>query len=418
MGRNKIGTYKPVFCLFLCAAVLITGCGANKDKDTADTGAATYEVVDAEYPNLDDVDFSAGEYLAGYDDPYYLAGSHAFAETEEGAYYICFGRLMFYDKETKQVVYVCDRPDCSHDVSSCNAYVEEAEQLYYYAGKLYVLNSGLRLWQISKDGSSRASMYKLVDTISAPDGFSSALLLHRGYVYYTLCIAGTGEQTQTLYRRRLEKNAEPEVVYEYTGYDVTMDQIKGWQSEVYFRRLSLGSAGGVVYDMDLCCYNTEDGTVEETGADLVRNYAVTEDAVYFLKNNDLYRMDKKKKKEKKILSLNMEADLCYDGKYLYADNWEGCNWMAEDSEDEDYNAYQDRKIYVFTADGELADTISYPYGGRNYFGQEQLFSAYVMMGEEGAGDEETGVRILDKDKIGTGSYETEIVSIKTSFAVY
>lgn len=419
MGHNRTYTYRSVFCFFICMTALLAGCGTDKDTDkgTADMETATYKEVDAEYPDLDDMDFSSKDYLAGYDDPYYLTSNHTFAETEEGAYFMGLGRLMFYDKEMKQMTYVCDRPDCNHHTHGCNAYFEAAEEVYYYAGQLYVLDFGnLILYQVSKDGSRRAHMYKLVDTLSdASEGYSYDLMLHRGYAYYSVCIGGQREQTQTLYRRKLEKDAEPEVVYEYTGYDVSMDRLQGWRSEVYFRRLSAISTGGADYEMVLCRYNTEDGTVEEMDADLVRNYAVTEDAIYFMKNNNLYRLDKETGKETEIFNINMEAALCYDGTYLYVDNCEGCSWMTDSDNYDNENdpAYQERQIYVFTADGEMVDVISYPYAGGSFFGKKQLFTWYWS-----SGDEEIGLRILDKDRIGTGSGEPELVSIKCSAAVW
>ncbi|MCR5636250.1 MAG: hypothetical protein K6F76_03600 [Clostridiales bacterium] len=116
----------------------------------------------------------AGEYsfTPGQDDDICLSFYNNIAVAEGGYYFTTFEHHMLYyfDKATKKVVPVCNRPECSHDSTDCNAYIGEIQHypgLWYYDGKLYVLGykSGIMgLYTVSKDGSEHSRLCDLSET--------------------------------------------------------------------------------------------------------------------------------------------------------------------------------------------------------------------------------------------------------------
>lgn len=78
--------------LIAAAAVLLLSCGKNKDKTTM----------------ADKVSMSGG-----------------IAYSQHGVSFFKNNKMLYYvDKESGKKIYLCDKPNCTHDNKDCNAYVE------------------------------------------------------------------------------------------------------------------------------------------------------------------------------------------------------------------------------------------------------------------------------------------------------
>ncbi len=92
--------------------------------------------------------------------------------------------IMYTDKKTGAVMPLCGKPECTHDSSSCNAYIgEDVLRMQMYDGALYCVlaNSVLRM---EPDGTKRETVctvdYRLIHSYTS-DPF---VQIHRGYLYY------------------------------------------------------------------------------------------------------------------------------------------------------------------------------------------------------------------------------------------
>ncbi len=63
----------------------------------------------------------------------------SFCKTEDGYYLQSDGLLYFMDSTTGKMIVVCNKPECSHNDSDCNAWIN-SPFLSYYQGKLYYGN--------------------------------------------------------------------------------------------------------------------------------------------------------------------------------------------------------------------------------------------------------------------------------------
>ena len=176
-------------------------------------------------------------YNAETDYPYMFPAmdtEKAITPSEDG-YYFRLGDFLFYmDAESKEVVPLCNRPDCQHlkekspsEIWKCNAYMGQTmfSQIQYYDAKLYCTSSFSKEKMISSialsdfltEVSADSAYRETIAPIKSGTG-SSAFYIHRGYLYTALNSTETDGKTPRfeLNRVSLEKvgKEEPEVLFE------------------------------------------------------------------------------------------------------------------------------------------------------------------------------------------------------------
>lgn len=102
--------------------------------------------------------------------------------TDTGYYILSFPLLYYMEQDSSQPIPLCNQPNCMHNDSSCNAWIQGIDLLLLYENKLYYTTpKGLEtaFMSIGLDGEVRKELF------SIPIGeFCSEILIHRGKVYY------------------------------------------------------------------------------------------------------------------------------------------------------------------------------------------------------------------------------------------
>lgn len=193
---------------------------------------------------------------------FYLSGAQGtpLAESKKFYYFIRDGRyLSSKNKETGEIVSLCNKPDCTHDEnelnedgsSNCNAYISSAHTLDYYHGKLYLRDSNSKVYEIDSSGTTRKELLSLEKSISF-------MMVHRGYLYISTTDYVLGEEEYTeeqmqemsyrVERYRLDQwNGKSEMVYEKKGEWGQINAMFAYGSRVYF--IVSGSAGTIIYNL-------------------------------------------------------------------------------------------------------------------------------------------------------------------------
>ena len=172
---KRIVTVLLVLCMIIGLAPALSGCGVNHEFKSPEY-----------YADLPDT------YVEGADYPYsFLVGSGGpFITPADGGYYFLAGNyLCFLDGETLDAVPVCNRPDCRHNDTDCNAYFDVGWMPFIqaYEGDLFIST------QTSTNGEMSAELYvvdpdtcKREKICKIPHAFGSnywQYMLHRGYLY-------------------------------------------------------------------------------------------------------------------------------------------------------------------------------------------------------------------------------------------
>lgn len=299
------------------------------------------------------------------------------AESEQGYYFSNDCYLYFADKETLEPVIVCNKPNCRHNLETdpekkaeCNAYVEDGiPNLMYYDHHLYYIATArpdpqkiiYYLRKLEVDGTFIEDVYQF-------PAWPAALIMHRGYIYYSYGDYDAQEMggvytTFRLARASLTDKKEQilhineyispyvstitaagkYVYFDSTGYTVTGDQFDpttgdGMISKYY-------------------CFNTQTESItemEEKEGATPSEPTITKDSLlrcfwYFNyedeRNRVLYRSDLEGKGLEEIFRVDPTTyNLLWDETYFYVDNWP----MIVNARKEDVT----RTIQVYTQDFE------------------------------------------------------------------
>lgn len=408
MHRNRT----KMVAIFLSMIFLLTAC-SSADKSTAE--------------NIQGSDPADGEYQSDFQNGL-VAGS------PEGYYFFHLSDIdymYFFDRNTKQVVPLCGKADCSHDSSDCDAYfpaeIFRTRDIKYSGGYLYMLGLSeanadeWALYRISRDGSSREKVMKLCTAASWDSQYLASdipcFMLQDGYIYYSHSDTDNApEFTATMYRAPLKGNMEPEILWEGNGYNNSIRYIKAIGNKVYFEVSAYEDADYTKKCWELFCYDRETGKTEsvldgkDVGAILENRTIVYGDG----SGTVVYDMDTGE--ETRVLD-TFCAPIHFDGTYLYFDEWAGLfefddvegDEDDEDDEDEKTSVFDNRTIYVYDLDYNLVDKIVVPGRGSVFYGGDcdYLFADFVDSDEDI--DE---LRALDKSQIGTGKHEWITISVK------
>ncbi|MGN0551434.1 MAG: hypothetical protein ACI4I4_06290 [Acutalibacteraceae bacterium] len=347
---------------FLC--ILLIVCSLTACKNGAENTEQNEKESIAELTG-----FSLENFNIETDDQSFFGYYHQMASTENGYYY--FGGdwgdfLYYFDKESKQAVPLCNKPDCEHNQNypDCNAYFDNIQYeryygIFYYNSSLYLLGgdgeyncTGLYLYKISSDGTKRECVRLLRDFGSEFRSMKIEFMMHKGKGYFVY----SSDSKTELYSFDIEdKNSEL----------VKIDEAEGAYPEFY--RL-IGCEDGISYqyfgykDKDMKNFSggikiyLPGNKPEMVVKDAVKPYTIANGNIYYETADGLKMYSLKTKTVSDVETKNNANSPNYDGNYFY---------LYDVTLDNEYT------IYIYDKDMKFIDSVKAP--GSLYFGDENYF---------------------------------------------
>lgn len=314
---KKIGM---VVCMAASIILALTACGKNegetsKMESLVDKGneeklpeCVPFMTDPKEFVKVKDNQ----DYNEQTDDEYTL--SRIFAANDDYVFGVSGSQFAkVFDKETRTLAYLCNRPDCQHNSDECNAHLDDYSDIQYYDGDLYynvteyemsgdeIINEQICLYKMDIESQEKEKVCELAkihhaDMVEMSGGaginYNIVWTIHRGYVYFAYGIGTSGLKDNTMYnnmsncvsRMRMDGTGERENLMLLKRNMVEAISFEGHGSYMYFMDPDVDAD----MDGDLYRYNTESNVVEQLPIDGIgpANYAIYENKIYHVKNND------------------------------------------------------------------------------------------------------------------------------------
>lgn len=382
-----------IITLIITAALLLTSCSKAKPDINTESGTGAYCS-----------DFVNG-IVTGSPEGYY------FFDTSE----VSMTTLWFFDRESKKIVPLCGKAECSHNGGNCDAsfpielfstyWIQYGEGYLYRIGRSGTDAGQWALYQISKDGSEREELFKICTAVS-PDSELDALdfpffAVHDGYCYYAHSDTSKNPAfTCEFARVKLEKNAKPELLWQEEGYGNHITALKVLDGKIFFSCSSYEDSDYTGRNYRLMSCDVSDGSVscvldmDSDGYALLGN-----DVIVCYRNGSIVAYNCGTKEETKITD-KLYGPIHFDGTYLYLDEFAGLFASGESASSDS------RFIEVYDLDYQLVDKLSVSDAGITgagiFYGGD---SDYLFLG--GAPS-----KAFDKSQIGTGTHEWIPMSVR------
>lgn len=271
--------------------------------------------------------------------------------------------ILYMDHGSDTVIKLCGRPDCTHDTTDCNAFVEDGEFLNFHDGYLYIFScpsvssDNGRTWEnqckllhMDPDGFNRTEVYDF-SAFAKEQGtdFACCELVSEGY-----CIVSTNnyvldDQNQTTseqqdyYAYRLDGSMEQPQKINPGGWNLYNcgDVLLTWDPVA-----AQGGEYGSYYDYDIA---TDTLTFLTDHPGTAGYYDET--AGYYFKDGCLHRLTYTTGTDEVLLKTDLT------GKYNVS-FFPDCFVLADGeirSEDPDLN------LYIYNWAFELVDTVKYDF---------------------------------------------------------
>ncbi len=391
---------KKYLCLIIAMVLFISGCSGGDNSEKYQNYDFSYDSVQLGYDAQSFFELTFSEITSTESGYYYFDTSYKRSKTPSSDIY-----LMFFDRETGQAVPVCGQANCNHEIGdSCDALftmmnaenpIISVRGLWYYNGDLYTvlteLDGSMSLYKISLDGSVRTKYITLFE--GGSDGTFN-MYYHRGYIYIAL---SPGDKA-SLYRVKIEKDAELELIYEMqdSDYYIKFGGITPYKNGIAISAFSFSYTDEGMSGIDIMYYNPENGEVEKLVEKInYDSYLIIDSSLYYTQNGDIYIYNLETEEEMHFYTCDHPVYISYDGNYLYA---EACPVSLDD--------YSEHNIYVLDLEGNLVDTIQAPSSQDCYFGDKDYLFQMFDLNEELTGKSEMAIiKAFDKSQIGTGEYK-------------
>lgn len=330
---------------------------------------------------------------------YWNIFNHVFARGEKGYYFVETKDLpdknvirgdfvQYMDEETGKYTYLCGKPDCNHNNTDCNAYLNtltySGDKIYYYDGSIYLMENDkgeglVYLVRMKADGSARERLFDIGVLGGVNEHYNLTFLDGSVYIYQRQgSVTGLSENTAKIRRRSLD-GKEDEVIYEYTGMGAVTYALKGYGDKLFFvveeeKRKEQNSQVVTYVHQGLFVYDSKSKEVVKYIDKDISDYTIdtkTNQLYYYVVKDGLYIMNMEDNKSKKIYSYEKgQTDICqlsFDGKYLYMSNELYPVIYLEKPK-----SYE---LYVMNQDGNILNQVSTTGPFSMYFGDDKyLFS--------------------------------------------
>ncbi len=392
--------------ILVCSAVIsifasvLSGCGQEKTSATI-TYNETIAIDEAVEEKLNLADYSL-EYNFDTDAQTNFPWS-CFAESDAGYYYWGdVGYLMFCDKTSGVSVPLCNRPDCEHNTSDCNAYFEVdyasdryvVSMLMYYDGAVYIQGFDdqgyVNLYKVAADGSSREKCMSLfkVDTEDLEDFYRSLnICIHRGYVYYI-----DNDESMPALRRMKLGSSSTEVIFQTSGERPNLYRIQAYGDYVFFQGGNFTDDTYLEMNGGIWAYNTLTNEVKLVKDDAISSFSIVDNIIYYATETGVSAYSLETRQDTEIAESEAYPLMFADERYLYIYTVGGAGLT----------------LSVYTREGEKVCTISDSNIYNFYNGNsEYLFGKWCITEENGS--IETGVARLLIDDIAGGNAKWEFI---------
>lgn len=305
MSKHKWCIMLMVVCIFTTSS----GCTKTEkkqDEENVNNTESTINIQNAKEEKLD-LDDDSLVYEEGTDAQSFLYAAEV-TKAPNGYYYwdemnqTGLGMLMYYDVESGQCVPLCNRPNCSHDDTECNAYFNRAGEagdyfdrtfIQYYDGSVYILgydtDSYVNLYKIAADGSSWEkcmSLYKADMTSTDESNCNSGIqtsqwvaprvVIHRNYVYYLIW----NESTPKIQRIKLG-SSESENLYNTSGERASIDWMKIYGDYVFWRSVNYTDENYEDFTGAIMAYNCKTNKIYTVKTGDVGDFYISNDLLYY-----------------------------------------------------------------------------------------------------------------------------------------
>ena len=300
-------------------------------------------------------------------------------QSAPGGYYLINrrkNRLEYWDLQTDVIVPLCGKAECTHEDSDCNAHLEsgiDPRFLMYQKDGVYMVGDFWQgkeavsaLFREDLDGGGwEIVTYMQNMRLTGENSYSGVIgnpKADHGWLYYVYNEpVGEGDYIPALYRVKMEKNAEPELLFQESGeaYRFRMNQVSVYGGKVYFcsRRYSSDTEA----DAGLYCYDPVSGETKRLLDRWIVSHTMLDGKLYFteLKQEGIFVYEPESGKVTSLVEdpasvgehgLGKGGEISADGMNLYHFNRE---YERETEPDQ-------VEVNIFLPDGTLQEQIICP----------------------------------------------------------
>lgn len=295
-------------------------------------------------------------------------------------YFLAKEHLYYYDESMKEAVPVCNKVDCDHLGTDCNASMSGADEINYYDHKFYYIssenNDGIEwyLYYLSEDGKRREKVAQIATLEPSDRGISFQLCVHRGYAYFSVLKASSLKKRDVKVDRiSLDGNAEWENVQTITGFGAAIMDLSAYGNSLVVMSAYANTASGDFFEhtnfVDIRTGTEKKDVLYSEKSDLMFLSKVG-NKVYYYDTDKVCVLDIETNKSQEIKSNEkLYADTWVNGEYIYSCNAEKCR---------DTGKFEDYGLNVFRLNGEKAgyipmnQTMTWQYGDEKYIFAESF----------------------------------------------
>lgn len=287
--------------LILLLCVFLVACADSGEKNSTENISESNSSENAMRFDLSAMDYNP------YTDAQSFFTNSRVAKSEHGYYYwdsSHMGFMMYYDIQSGQKVPLCNRPDCRHDDTDCNAWYPgifgsqkgdvwyDTVYLYFYNDSLYLIGCDkegyVNLYRVSEDGSSREVSTRLFRAdFSSDDGSSMQqwqapeVCIHRGYIYYI-----DPREKQPVLRRVKLGGTEPEMLYTVEdGKLPKIYRLKAYGNYLFFQSADSSKESSLASE-GLHVYNIKTGEIRLVKDGIIAPYNIADGMLYYYSSDE------------------------------------------------------------------------------------------------------------------------------------
>lgn len=254
--------------------------------------------------------------------------------TDKGIYYLdSQAYLKFFDYSSGKNVFLCNKPDCSHNDKKCYAYTT-ALLFSVYNDKIYIFDNDYKLTIKNTDGSNSSEVMTICKKINtASDSYATPISCiatnNKLYVTYESKVldSKTGTETNKTLLSSIDLDSKSEnIISEENNSQYNM--LVSIDNNIYFSEYHSNTKDGSLYNINktdciLNKLNLKNNKISTVYKDKQINFNIescNNESIYFCKNNDLinnlYSMSlinpKPKKVKYRVLYDDKQGNIIYD----------------------------------------------------------------------------------------------------------